>query len=156
MKKVYILSRIAAIIFGFVFAAFMVSTLTSCGGSDKSSRRTTTVVETKDFSEVDLQELIPNPEDYISSGEVSIDFNEASQHYRYAFGGFTNDEEVKSYIQAVKAAGFTSINSSYELDDSILYNANTADDVYKVRISYYRNQGSLMIIFDSVEELYVE
>lgn len=148
--------------------AMTIALLTYCGGapSNKSSK-TEKVDETDgtenveeevsvDFSDKKLIDIYPEPEDYISTGEITIFFVEQSQHYQYSISGFVAVEEVKNYIQAVKDVGFTSINSSYEGNDYIIYNANTEDDVYKVRISHYQDQESLSIIFDSIADLYVE
>lgn len=122
--------------------------------SESAEKNKETIV---DFEEVQLVDVYPRPEDYILSGlrDASV-FNEKTQHYQYLFKGTVPVDEVKNYIQAVKDSGFTNINSSYESEDCIIYNATTPDDVYKVRISYYGNRESLIIIFDSVEELYVE
>lgn len=142
MKKTIMIIGIAMYVIIFALLMF----LSGCKAEEDKMKIT-------DFSEIPLEDLYPGPKAYFSNEDIKHAYKRPT-HYMYSIEGKVDSEELYNYISALQTSGFTKIDSYYEEDDYVIYNATTPDNVYKVRLAYYEDQENLTIIFDDVEALF--
>lgn len=119
----------------------VVMMLSGCSGTSEEVTETTEETETID--------VIPNPEDIFSEGNVSIIMSDPTAYYQIKN---YKDGEYETYLDACKEAGFTDVKHKSENDGNKIFMAYDENNEYYLELSLNGQNQLIDVVCTKVEE----